>query len=98
MEQLKDILSRFIETSGLSRRTAESRLLEVWRQALGEQSRHTALESLRKNVASFRVDNASLLSELNNFRKLELLSLLQSEVREVFIRDIKFRPGHVEKG
>jgi len=98
VEQLKDILSRFIETSGLSRRTAESRLLEVWRQALGEQSRHTALESLRKNVASFRVDNASLLSELNNFRKLELLSLLQSEVREVFIRDIKFRPGHVEKG
>jgi len=98
VEQLKDILSRFLETSGLSRRTAESRLLEVWRQALGEQSRHTALEGIRKNVASFRVDNAALLSELNNFRKLELLSLLQSEVREVFIRDITFRPGRVGKG
>ncbi|MBN2584807.1 MAG: DUF721 domain-containing protein [Planctomycetes bacterium] len=97
MEQLKDILGRYLQSSGLTRRSPHSRLLEVWRQALGPQCEHTQLDAVRKNVAYFRVDNAALLSELNNFRKLELLSLLQSEVRDIFIRDIKFRPGHVEK-
>ncbi len=94
---LKDILDRYLRSSGLTRRTQYAQVLGVWQDALGSQSRHTQLDAIRQNVACFRVDSAALLAELNNFRKLELLSRLQSEVNEVFIRDIKFRLGRVEK-
>ena len=96
MELLKDILNRYLQASGLTRRLQYAQLLGAWREALGPQSQETQLEAIRKNVAYFRVGNAALLAELNNFRKLELLSLLQSEVTDIFIRDIKFRAGRVE--
>ncbi len=98
MELLKDILGRYLQKSGLTRRLQHAQLLGVWQEALGPQSEDTQLEAVRKNVAYFRVGNAPLLAELNNFRKLELLSRLQSEVAAIFIRDIKFRLGRVEKG
>jgi hypothetical protein len=46
---------------------------------------------LRGNVATFSVDSSALLSELNNFQKVELLEALHREVRTCFVREIRFR-------
>jgi len=98
MELLRDILTRYVDSTGLLRRVQYAELKAAWAEALGPSvAAHTVLESVRKNVATFVVDNASLLAELNNFRKLELLSHLQSEVRGLFIRDLKFRLGKIER-
>lgn len=95
MEPLGDILSRFLDSSGLARRHKATEMQVAWRAAMGELAEHTRLDAVRKNVAHVVVDNASLMAELNNFRKLELLDHLQREVHSVFIRDIKFRLGQV---
>jgi hypothetical protein len=97
VELLKDILSRYLESSGLNRHVQYAELKTAWAAALGPTVTHTLLESVRKNVALFVVDNAALLAELNNFRKLELLAHLQSEVHGIFIRDLRFRLGKIEK-
>lgn len=70
-------------------------LRRVWNDLMGDAAEHTRLDTVRKNVATFRVDSAALLHELNNFRKAELLGRLQSDVKGMFISDIKFRPGPV---
>ncbi len=96
MELLRDILARYVDSAGLSKRSRYGELLTSWRAVLGPVADHTRLESVQKNVATFVVDSAPLLAELNNFRKLELLSHLQTEVHSVFIRDIRFRIGQVK--
>lgn len=96
MEHLKDILARFIDSSGLARQTQYGELQQAWAAMLGDAAAHTRLESVRKNVATFVVDSAALLAELNNFRKLELLERLQAEVRSMFIGDLKFRLGTLQ--
>lgn len=96
MELLGDILTKYLKTTALAGRMQLAEVETVWRAALGPAAGHTKLDSLKKGVAVFVVDSSVLLSELNNFRKLELLSHLQSAVHGVFIQDIKFRPGMVK--
>lgn len=93
MESLRDIIGRYLDRAGLSRHLQADEVRRVWEQLLGEAAEHARLDSLRGGVALFVVDSAALLSELNNFRKAELLAGLQGEVKGLFIRDIKFRPG-----
>ena len=93
MEHLRDIIGRFLDRAGLSRHLQYAELHDAWRGLLGEHAVHTRLDSVRGGVAVFVVDNAALLAELNNFRKSELLSALQAEVRGLFVRDLRFRLG-----
>jgi len=90
-EPLGEILQRWLARSGLLRLSDRDRVWEAWQRRLGADAAHTALLSLKRNVATFSVDSSALLSELNNFRKVELLEALQREVRTYFVRDIRFR-------
>jgi predicted nucleic acid-binding Zn ribbon protein len=93
VEPLRDIIAQFLDRSGLTRHVQHDELRRVWQELLGDAAEHTRLEAVRKSVATFRVDSAALLHELNNFRKAELLGRLQSDVKGMFISDIKFRLG-----
>ena len=90
-EPVGDVLQRWLARSGLLRVSDRDRVWEVWQRQLGSDAVHTCLVSLRGNVATFSVDSSALLSELNNFRKVELLESLHREVRTYFVRDIRFR-------
>ncbi|HUU11462.1 MAG TPA: DUF721 domain-containing protein [Phycisphaerae bacterium] len=90
-EPLGEVLRRWVARSGALRLSDRERVWEAWQRRLGPEAKHTHLESLRKNVATFTVDSSALLSELNNFRKQELLEALHDDVRGCFIRDIRFR-------
>ena len=98
MELLKDILGRYLDSSGLTRRLQYAELQAAWEALLGDQAAHTRLDSVRKDVACFVVGSAALLAELNNFRKAELVEGLQRQVKGMFIRDIRFRPGSIRRG
>jgi predicted nucleic acid-binding Zn ribbon protein len=63
----------------------------AWEELLGPDAKHTEFVGLAKHVATFVVDSSALLSELNNFRKQELLEGLRERVRVPFVRDIRFR-------
>ncbi|MEA3368133.1 MAG: DciA family protein, partial [Planctomycetota bacterium] len=67
------------------------RVWEAWERHLGAHAAHTRMESLRGHVATFVVDSSALLAELNNFRKPELLAMLQEDVRSYFVGDLRFR-------
>ena len=97
-EPLGDILQRWLGRSGLLRLSDRDRVWEVWGRQLGRDAAHTCLVSLEGNVATFSVDSSALLSELNNFRKVELLEALHREVRTYFVRDIRFRLDKREPG
>lgn len=75
----------------LDRATPRRRVAEAWQRLLGSDARYTELVGLKANVATFTVDSSALLSELNNFRKQELLEGLRAEVKTYFVRDIRFR-------
>ena len=93
VELLKDIIGRFLQTSGLARPGGAAELEAAWKDAVGPGAEHTRIDAVRDGVAVVVVDSAALLSELAGFRKDELLGALQARVRGQFIRDIKFRPG-----
>lgn len=90
-EPVGDVLQRWLARSGLLRVSDRDRVWEAWQRQLGSDAVHTSLVSLRGNVATFSVDSSALLSELNNFRRVELLEALHREVRTYFVRDIRFR-------
>jgi predicted nucleic acid-binding Zn ribbon protein len=95
VELLRDVIGRYLDSSGLGRRLQQAQLRAAWCAALGPEAAHTRLDSLRSGVATFVVDNAALLSELSNFRKVELLAAVQSRAAGLAIRDLRFRPGKV---
>jgi len=97
-EPLGDVLQRWLARSGLLRLPDRDRVWDAWQRELGPDAAHTRLVSLKGNVALFSVDSSALLSELNNFRKVELLEALQREVRTYFVRDIRLRLENREPG
>ena len=66
LEPLKDVLGKFLETSGLGRRIEATALERAWVEIIGPLSCHTRFEGLRRDVATVVVDNSSLLSELHH--------------------------------
>ena len=97
VELLRDIIGRYLDRTGLGRRLPYAELEAAWRKALGDDAGHTRLDAVRNDVAVFVVDSAALLSELNNFRKAELLGILRAEVKGLAVRDLKFRPGTAQR-
>jgi len=90
-ESLGSILARWIKRSGLAHASDRERITRAWEEILGPEAAHTRLDGLRKGAATFVVDSSTLLSELNNFRRQELLEGLQARVKAPFISDLKFR-------
>ncbi len=90
-ETLGSILARWIKRSGLAHAGDRERITRAWEEILGHEAVHTRLEGLRKGAATFVVDSSTLLSELNNFRRQELLEGLQARVKAPFISNLKFR-------
>jgi predicted nucleic acid-binding Zn ribbon protein len=90
-EPVGKVLKRWVTKSGLLKASDRQRVWSAWQRLLGSDATHTSLEGLRNNTASFTVDSSALLSELNNFRKQELLEGLRREVKSYFVRDIRLR-------
>ena len=90
-ERIGDVAQRWAARSGLLRVSDRERVWEAWQRHLGNQAAHTRLESLREHVATFVVDSSALLAELNNFRKPDLLAMLQQDVPSYFVADLRFR-------
>ena len=90
-ETLGAILARWLKRSGFTHAGDRERIARAWEEILGPEAAHTRLEGLRKGVATFVVDSSTLLSELSNFRRQELLEGLQTRVKAPFISNLKFR-------
>ena len=90
-EPLGDVLRRALKRRGLLDPRPRQRVWDAWTHLLGRTADHTRLAALRDHVATFLVDSSPLLSELNNFRKQELLEGLRDQVKSYFVRDIRFR-------
>lgn len=90
-EVVGDVLRRWMTRSGVVRLSDRERIWDAWQRRLGDDAPHTRLDSLKAQVVTFAVDSSALLSELNNFRKPDLLEGLRQDVRTYFVRDIRFR-------
>jgi len=90
-ETIGSIARRWAAKTGLIHVGDRERVWQAWEAYLGPVARHTRLESLRNHVAGFVIDSSALLAELNNFRKPELLAMLQADVPGYFVGDLRFR-------
>jgi len=90
-ETVGEILRRWVVRRGLLKTSERRRLWDAWQRLLGPDAAQTRLEGLKNHVATFAVESSALLSELNNFRRQELLETLHREVKTYFVRDIRFR-------
>lgn len=90
-DPLSSALSELISARGLARARGESQLADAWRQAAGEAcSQRTRPLGLRRGVLQVAVDSAPLRSELQSFRRAELLHALQEAAPHLNVRDLKF--------
>ena len=90
-EPVGRVLKRWAAKSGILKTSDRERIWDAWQRLLGRDAAHTSLDGLRNQVVTFTVDSSALLSELNNFRKQDLLEGLRREVRTYFVRDIRLR-------
>ena len=90
-EPIGAIARRWAARAGLLRPSDRRRVWDAWQAHLGSEAAHTRLDVLRNHVATFVVDSSPLLAELNNFRKAELLDMLQRDVPSCFVADLRFR-------
>lgn len=96
-EPVGDIISRFLQQSGLVRRSRSAEIERRLVEALGPAAEHVRLDAIRDDVVTLAVDSAPLLAELRNFRKAELLAALSDDAAGLLVRDIKFRPGRAKR-
>ncbi|MDK1031221.1 MAG: DUF721 domain-containing protein [Planctomycetia bacterium] len=86
-----EIITQWFKRLRLVKPGVAEQVWEIWQQCLGERARHTTYRSLRRQMVYFDVDSAPLKAEIETFLKYEILRRLQSEVKSVFIRDIRLR-------
>ena len=71
------------------------RLIRIWPEAVGENiARRTEVSSLRFHTAVVRVSTAMWIQELNLMRP-QILSRLQTAMRNDAVREIRFVPGRL---
>ena len=90
-ETVGEVLRRWVTTRGLLKPSDRQRLWGAWQRLLGPEAAQTSLEGLKNHVATFAVESSALLSELNNFRRQELLEAIRREMKTYFVRDLRFR-------
>ena len=90
-EPIGQVAHRWAAKTGLLHVSDRERVWVAWQSFLGPVAGHTRLEGLRNHVAWFVVDSSALLAELNNFRKAELIAMLQRDVRSYLVSDLRFR-------
>lgn len=92
-EPIGDILARLAPRyTGRRRRKARNRVHEAWERAAGPELVEDARPGpLHKGVLTIEVRSAALLSELEGFRKQQLLSRLLEEDDSGRVTGLRFR-------
>jgi len=90
-ERIGPILARWIKRAGLANASDREKLWTAWQDLLGPDAERTCLERLHRGTATFAVDSSALLSELNNFRKRELLDALADRLPSPRVHNLRFR-------
>lgn len=95
LEPLKDVLGKYLESSGIGRRIEATALERAWAEMMGPLAVHSRFDGLRRDVGMVIVDNSSLLSEMHHFQKESLLSELRERVPGAVVRELRFKLGKV---
>ena len=95
---INEVLAAYLEQSGLVRILSHPELYVAWQQVAGERVvSHTRVGGLRRGVLEVEVDSASLLHELVSFEKQRLVTELRERLRDLFVKDIRFRLANLSE-
>jgi predicted nucleic acid-binding Zn ribbon protein len=95
-KKIGDVLAQLITARGYGRIQADGELTAAWHKAAGRQlARFTRPGKLRRGQLEVTVSNSTIVQELT-FEKQRILAVLQAEVPQARIRDIRFRIGNIE--
>jgi predicted nucleic acid-binding Zn ribbon protein len=91
-QSIQSIIKDVIRTLGGKRRMKQQKeLSEIWTEISGKKlSSHTQLMGVRKKVIQVKVDSVTLMSELSNFKRQELLAKIREKTPGKYYLDIKF--------
>jgi len=93
-QRVGEILSDFLETSGLAGKLKHLEVYGAWEETVGPGILpHTRVAGFAHHKLYVDVDSASHLHELRTFHKGQLLKELQGRVANLLIQDIVFRPA-----
>ena len=93
-EAIGDVLRRVLRETRPSARHGRNSVARSWEKAAGEElCAETRASTLRKGVLTVDVRSASLLHELESFRREDLLSRLLAEEPTGRVTDLRFRLG-----
>ncbi len=94
---LGEILGRLFASRGYGRLQAVGELDSAWLAAAGlEVARQTKVGGVRSGILNVTVAHSSLLDELSQFQKADLLATLRREAPGTPIHDIRFRVGPID--
>jgi len=90
-EPIGSVLATWLKKLHLLSSDAADQVWQVWQECLGPEAAHTEFRGVRRRIAYFDVDSASLKAEIETYRKYDILTRFQSEIKKVFIRDIRLK-------
>lgn len=93
-EPLGSVLSAWLETSGLMRRSADEQVRDAWNTVVGpETAALTRLVGFRRGVLKIAVAGAALRQEFGGFRAKELLAAMNAMLKGVSVTKLQFKIG-----
>jgi predicted nucleic acid-binding Zn ribbon protein len=95
IRDLGDVLDGLFGPRGMGRRHRQmEEIRRAWVEAAGESvAGHTRVRSLREGVLVVDVDSGPLCHRLNAFQRSDLLTGIQSRIKEAWVTDLRFRLG-----
>jgi hypothetical protein len=94
---LADVLEKFFNRSGMSRRMAEQKILDSWRRAVGRGiAEQTQSLRIQNRVLWVRVTNSVWMQQLQ-FMKAMILRKIQEETGVADLADIRFFLGEIDE-
>ncbi len=88
---LSDVLSQYLNQSGLATRLSRSKIFEAWSQAVGSQGHRTRAVRFRDSELTVEVRSAALLQELRNFTGEDLRRRTNAILGAERVRRIDFQ-------
>jgi len=88
---LKDALQHYFKASGREREFRLGAIQEVWEQVMDHRIQsHATVIDFRQDMITIRTSNAVWRNELS-LQKMQIMELLNNELHEIKIRDIRFK-------
>jgi predicted nucleic acid-binding Zn ribbon protein len=94
-KKISDVIAQLITARGYGRIGTDEQLVVTWQKAAGETlAKASRVGKLRRGQLEVWVANSTMMQEFG-FEKARILAVLQRDLPDAKIRDLRFRVGSI---